>query len=239
MANRKVWFVVLFSVLVSVAAMGDHASMPATAVGSMPEMTSATPPAAVPVTVAASGVPETGSPVPTSTKDDLLTAFQGEANAAARYEAFAKKADEEGYAGAASLFRAAAVSEKVHCANHAKVLATLGVTPTPEIKAIEVKSTKENVAAALAGETYERDVMYPGFIAKAGDNLAAATSFKQALAAETEHAVYFANAVKKIDSWKTKTDFLVCPTCGFTTMDVTLKLCPVCALAGEKLTKVN
>ena len=41
------------------------------------------------------------------------------------------------------------------------------------------------------------------------------------------------------DSWKTKTDFLVCPTCGFTTMDVTLKLCPVCALEGEKLTKVN
>ncbi len=38
---------------------------------------------------------------------DLLAAHAGEMNAHARYLAFAKKADQEGYAGVASLFRAA------------------------------------------------------------------------------------------------------------------------------------
>jgi rubrerythrin len=44
----------------------------------------------------------------------LQDAVTGEREAQARYVAFAKKADEEGYAGVASLFRAAAAAEKIH-----------------------------------------------------------------------------------------------------------------------------
>ena len=40
--------------------------------------------------------------------EHLQDAFNGESNASARYIAFAKKADSEGYAPVASLFRAAA-----------------------------------------------------------------------------------------------------------------------------------
>lgn len=43
-----------------------------------------------------------------TTLDNLLAAYNGESNANAKYLAFAKKADEEGYGQAASLFRAAA-----------------------------------------------------------------------------------------------------------------------------------
>ena len=52
------------------------------------------------------------------TLDNLNAAFQGESNAAHRYEAFAKKADTEGYAQAARLFRAAARAETIHKENH-------------------------------------------------------------------------------------------------------------------------
>ena len=52
-----------------------------------------------------------------STLDNLQAAFNGESNANARYLAFAKKADEEGYGQVASLFRAAARAEEIHAAN--------------------------------------------------------------------------------------------------------------------------
>ena len=43
-----------------------------------------------------------------TTLDNLQAAFEGESNAAAKYSAYAVKADAEGYKGAAVLFRAAA-----------------------------------------------------------------------------------------------------------------------------------
>ena len=91
----------------------------------------------------------------------------GESNAHARYLAFAEKADEEGYTGVGSLFRAAAHSEEIHAANHAKVIKSLGAAPKADVKAPEAKTTAENLKAAIAGETYERDVMYPEFVSKA------------------------------------------------------------------------
>ena len=45
---------------------------------------------------------------PSKTLDNLMAAYNGESNAKAKYTEFAKKADQEGFAGAASLFRAAA-----------------------------------------------------------------------------------------------------------------------------------
>ncbi|MBU6400698.1 MAG: hypothetical protein KGS61_10290, partial [Verrucomicrobia bacterium] len=63
------------------------------------------------------------------TLDNLNTAFQGESNAAHRYEAFAKKADAEGYAHAARLFRAAARAEAIHKENHKQAILALGAMP--------------------------------------------------------------------------------------------------------------
>ena len=54
---------------------------------------------------------------PVATREQSLTnlciAFNGESNAAVRYAAFAKKADEEGYLRVGSLLRAVARSEQI------------------------------------------------------------------------------------------------------------------------------
>jgi rubrerythrin len=100
----------------------------------------------------------------TSTLDNLQTAFNGESNANARYLAFARKADEEGFGEVASLFRAAAKAEEVHARNHGDVIRKMGATPALNLEPIEVKTTHENLKAAIAGEKYERDIMYPKFV---------------------------------------------------------------------------
>ncbi|MHB8303849.1 MAG: rubrerythrin family protein [Acidobacteriaceae bacterium] len=97
----------------------------------------------------------------------MQAAFNGESNAHVRYLAFAKQADGEGYGEAASLFRAAARAEEVHASNHAAVIKEMGATPKATIESPEVKSTRENLEAAIKGETYERDIMYPAFLKQA------------------------------------------------------------------------
>src|SRR5512140_550063 len=88
------------------------------------------------------------------TEQNLQDAFAGESQANRKYLAFAKKAEEEGYPQVAKLFRAAAAAETIHAHNHLKVLSG-------------VKSTRENLMAAIAGESYEFQSMYPGMIADA------------------------------------------------------------------------
>lgn len=104
-----------------------------------------------------------------NTLDNLQAAFNGERNANARYLAFAQKADEEGYGEVASMFRAAAKDEEIHANNHAAVIRQLGAEPVAHLEHARVRSTDENLKAAIEGEKYERDVMYPEFIEAARD----------------------------------------------------------------------
>ena len=92
-------------------------------------------------------------------EDALKEAFAGESQANRKYLAFAAKADQEGFSQAARLFRAAAEAETVHA--HAHLRALKGI-----------KSTKENLQEAIAGETHEFKSMYPAMIetAKAEGN---------------------------------------------------------------------
>ena len=105
-----------------------------------------------------------------TTLENLQTAFDGESNANAKYLAFAKKADDEGYTKVASLFRAAARAEEIHMGNHAQVIKKMGGTPKADVKPAEIKTTAENLKGAIEGETYERDKMYTDFIAEARSN---------------------------------------------------------------------
>ena len=66
------------------------------------------------------------APENAKTLENLPAAFQGESNAAAKYTAFAIKADADGWRGAASLFRAAARAEQIHAINHARGIKQLG-----------------------------------------------------------------------------------------------------------------
>jgi rubrerythrin len=94
---------------------------------------------------------------------NLLKAYEGELNAHARYRAYAAKAEDEGMSGAASLFRAAARAEQIHAGNHARVIRHMGGEAVADILPFRVKSTLENLKAALGGEQHEIDSLYPTF----------------------------------------------------------------------------
>ncbi len=177
-----------------------------------------------------------------ATLKNMQDAFNGESNAHARYVAFAKKADEEGYGKVASLFRAAARAEEIHATEHAQVIKTLGAEPKAEIATPEVKSTKENLEAALKGETYERDTMYPEFIkaAKEEKRKEAVRSLNRAMTAEGTHAKFYADALANLDQWKgSAKDFYVCSVCGYT-MDVPPTAdCTSCFATKEKYVKIQ
>ena len=177
------------------------------------------------------------------TLKNLLSAFEGESNAFAKYLAFATKADEDGFHGAASLFRAAGRAEQIHATNHARVIKQLGGIVHCEIHAVDVQSTPENLKTALDGEQHEVDVMYPEFLAEAeahGNTLAIRT-FTGAMEAEKTHARLYAEAIAllqdgKADSWiHSVREFYVCPVCGYTSeTEEEHERCPVCNCMWEK-----
>lgn len=173
----------------------------------------------------------------------LHTAFVGEANVQARYREFAEKAEGEGWHGVASLFRAAALAEGIHAGNHGRIARQLGGHAELERHDFEVKSTLENLRAAVAGEQFEVDVMYPAFVAQAQvhHDVAAMRTFTWALEAEKTHARLFNEAealveVEDEESWVTMhREFYVCPVCGYTSEEqYQAELCPVCNCAWKR-----
>jgi rubrerythrin len=137
----------------------------------------------------------------TTTISNLNTAIQGEANAAHRYDLFAKQADQEGYSQVARLFRAAALAESIHLKNHQEVLRSLGVEPTPPmLEQVQIGTTRQNLEIPIKGERNEQGEMYPAFVKQAREaNMpAAAQSFTFALETEAEHAKLFEDALTNL-----------------------------------------
>jgi rubrerythrin len=167
---------------------------------------------------------------PTTTLENLHEAFNGESNASYRYMAFASKADMECYGQVASLFRAASKAEEIHAHNHAEVIRKLGAEPKAKIETPVVRSTRENLQAAMDGEIHERDRTYPPFIeeARQGKCPEAVRTFNYALKTEAEHAQLFADALKHMERMRKKTGYYVCTVCGFTVQTVNFLKCLVC-----------
>lgn len=141
------------------------------------------------------------APTRQKTIDNLNTAIQGEANASHRYALFAKKADDEGYAQVAKLFRAASLAESIHQKNHEKVMRDLGLEPNrPTIEDVKVGTTRENLEMPVKGEANEKDEMYPAFVKQARTDRvpAAARSFTYALNTEAEHLKLFKEALANL-----------------------------------------
>jgi rubrerythrin len=165
------------------------------------------------------------------TLENLQQAFEGESNACARYAIFAAAAAAEGFGEVASLFRATSKAEEIHAANHARVIREMGAEPKATIEKTLPKSTRENLQAAIDGEVYERDTMYPAFIdaAKAEKNGAAVKTFVYALKTEVEHARLFAVALENLDSRKgASKQYFVCSHCGYTVQELNFVTCLVC-----------
>ena len=95
----------------------------------------------------------------TQTHENLKAAFAGESQAHRRYLWMAKVADVEGYPEIAGNFRETAEGETGHAHGHLDYLKVAGDPAT----GLPIGDTEQNLASAVAGETYEYTDMYPGF----------------------------------------------------------------------------
>ena len=158
---------------------------------------------------------------------NLKAAFAGESQANRKYLAFAEKAEKDGYAQVARLFRAAAEAETVHAINHLKALKAIG-------------ATADNLKEAIAGETAEFLKMYPAMIkdAQAEGHQEALRSFEFANAVEQTHAQLYQKALDNLEK-KGMVDIFVCTVCGHTVEGEPPDQCPVCKAVKKLFKKID
>jgi rubrerythrin len=178
--------------------------------------------------------------------EDLNAGLKGETTASAKYEAYSKKAKEEGFAQIATLFAATSKAEAIHAENHKKVLEKMGEKPG-EIKpdSFTVKTTKENLEDALKGESYEVATMYPSFLKDADAEQAkdATKSFTWAMETEKKHKEFYQKALDALSTKKLKSlpaEYYVCPKCGntYASGDVE-EICGLCGTGKDKFILVK
>ena len=161
------------------------------------------------------------------TEQNLQSAFAGESQANRKYLAFAHKAEVEGYKQVAKLFRAAAEAETIHAHNHLRALDG-------------IKSTKDNLLAAISGENYEYQKMYPQMISDATDEAAknALRSFTMANEVEKVHAALYQKALESLGQ-NAAADYYVCAVCGYTAEGGVPDECPVCKAKAKAFKKID
>jgi rubrerythrin len=180
----------------------------------------------------------------TATLDNLKTAFTGETTASAKYEAYSKKAQEEGHTQIALLFKATYLSEKIHANNHRAVLEDMGESVPTVNPQFTVKTTQENLTDAIAGEAYEIATMYPDFMAtaNAADNQLALTSLNYAYRTEQRHKPLYEQALVALQNNQIATlpgQYLVCPTCGNTYDTAPPRRCRISMTSNEWFIKID
>jgi len=164
------------------------------------------------------------------TAENLQNAFAGESQANRKYLAFAKKAEADGFPQVAKLFRAAAEAETVHAHAHLRVMGG-------------IKTTAENLQAAIDGEGYEFKEMYPEFLklAETEKNMPAVVTFKNAMAVEEIHHGLYGDALSAVKAGKDlpASAIYVCQVCGNTVFGSAPDKCPVCGVPRDKFIEIK
>jgi rubrerythrin len=164
-----------------------------------------------------------------TTETNLKDAFAGESQANRKYLAFARKAEKDGFANVAKLFRTAAEAETIHALGHLNSLDA-------------IKSTAENLQEAIAGETYEFTEMYPPMLQLAeAENHKAKRMFGFATKAEAVHAKLYKMALEAVAQGKdlAESSFYLCPVCGHIELGNPPEACPICGAKGGNFIKVQ
>ncbi len=129
------------------------------------------------------------------------------------------------------LFRIVAEARAVHAFNHLRRVIS------------EVKSTKDNVGATLAGKTSENDKMHPGCLntAKVENNQGTAWTFDVASKVEQIHAKVFSEVAEqpKNNEELRQVDYYVCTICGNTLEVAAPERCPIWRPPKAKPFKVD
>lgn len=161
------------------------------------------------------------------TIENAKAAFAGESQARNKYTFFAKVARAEGLHWIADIFDETAEHEKKHAEILLRMINGLG-------------STEENLKAALDGENFEFEDMYPKFAAEAREegNMEAAKIFEELAKVEEAHAKRYEAllqmvkeqrkpATKEATTWR-------CKVCGYVhAANKPLELCPLCKHPDE------
>ncbi len=158
------------------------------------------------------------------TNDNLKEAFAGESQAFQKYTAFAEAAEKEGLPNIARLFRTTAQAERIHAAGHLAALDGIG-------------STADNLKAAVAGETYEYEEMYPPMLADAeAEGHKAKRMFKFAVEAEKIHARLYKRALEAAEKGEDLQEekFYLCPVCGHIEFGAPPEKCPICGVPAAR-----
>ena len=127
------------------------------------------------------------------TEVNLKEAFAGESQANRRYLYFAAKADVEGQNDVSAVFRSTAEGETGHAHGHLEYLESCG----DPVTGLPIGASRDNLKAAIAGETHEYTDMYPGMAKSARtegfDEIA--DWFETLAKAERSHANRFQKAL--------------------------------------------
>ena len=163
-----------------------------------------------------------------NTTDNLKESFAGESQANQKYRAFAKRAEQDGFPNIARLFRTTAEAERIHAEGHLKALAGIA-------------STRENLQAAIEGETYEYTTMYPAMLEQAqAEGSRAKVMFGYAVKAEAVHAALYKRALEAAAQGADlrEAKFYLCPFCGNIEFGNPPETCPVCGAPKAKFVEV-
>ena len=164
-----------------------------------------------------------------TTLENLKEAFAGESQAYQKYMAFAAKARKEGLVNVAKLFETTAQAEKIHAEGHLKAMEGIG-------------TTLENLKAAINGETFEFEKMYPPMYEQAkAEGHKAKKMFKWAMDVEEVHAQLYKKALEAVEKGEdlSETNFYLCPVCGHIEMGTPPERCPFCGVKGEDYVLIN
>lgn len=165
-----------------------------------------------------------------STLDNLKAAIAGETGASAKYDAFAKAAEQQGYSQLARLFRATSAAEQIHIGLEYDLVSVMDPDYTkPIADAPQAESTDLNLISGANGEIYETSDMYPAFIKKAQEEgeAKAVAVFSRAKLAEAVHAERYLEAYNDIDEPDNDAYYL-CPVCGYIHKGDSFTKCPIC-----------
>jgi rubrerythrin len=162
------------------------------------------------------------------TEKNLAYAFAAESKAAARNDAFARKAEAEGYVQVGRLFRAVSEAESVHARRYLMLMRG------------KVKSTEENLEAAFNNEIRANVEEYPKLIKDASDEGIdnVAKVFSQARDVESLHSQLYKKAMNDMLAER-ESEYHVCQVCGYIAEGEAPETCPVCGSVKGKFKKVT
>jgi len=163
-----------------------------------------------------------------NTEKNLAYAFAAESKAAVRNDAFAKKADSEGYAQIGRLFRAVSDAESVHARRYLRLMRG------------KIGSTEENIETAFQNEIKANVEEYPKLIKDASDEgkESALKAFSQSRDVEDRHAELYKQAMNDMLADR-ETGYYVCQVCGYISEDAAPENCPVCGAVQAKFKRVD